>query len=70
MKKFNILENVLDLSFTIQDKTSKIYCKNCQRMLPLFRLILKSKSCKNNCIFQFKCRKCKYVNMIKKEVIK
>jgi len=65
--KHDFIKDATEFAVMLNDKSQKIYCQKCQRLLPLFRLILKAKSVQNNCIFRFKC-KCGYVNFIKKEV--
>lgn len=69
IKKVFDLSNIFKLVEIINDKNSKIYCQKCRTILPVFRLIIKTKSIKNNCFFQFKCPHCKHINLIKKEII-
>lgn len=67
-KKLDFTNDCIDMICIFNDKNSKIHCQNCKCILPFFRLILKAKSVKNNDLFEFKCNRCKYINLIKKEV--
>ncbi len=62
------LSGMIELPEMFQDKNSSIYCKGCGRILPIFRVGLKSKNVKVGEHYIYKC-KCGFENKFMRQKI-
>lgn len=65
-KKMDMVKDAYEVSQMFNDD-SKFRCQKCKALLPFLRTILKAKSVNNLESFEMKCKKCGYINLIKKE---
>lgn len=63
-------QGLLELAIDLSDENNKFHCQKCKARLSFFKMIVKSKSVNIGEYYNIKCRCCKYVNKIKKEVMK
>jgi len=62
-------EGIIELACDLQNNQSKLHCPNCSGIMPVFRMILKSKSVNMGEQYQIRCPHCKkMVSVTKGEI--
>ena len=60
------MEGLSELANDLQDTKGKLYCQYCEKLMPMFKMIVKAKSVEIGETYKIKCRRCKKINIITK----